>query len=314
MKKILKKYTPNIYNMFKEIYFSIKEKINYTYLINADPKDYQTITKHRYKQKTGKNLDFDNLNTYTEKMQYAKLYLNTPLKTKLADKYAVREWVSNKIGDKYLIPLIGVWDNYADINFDELPNKFVFKANHGASWNLIVKDKKSIEHKREKIKFDKWMSKNFAFSTGTIQLQYRDIKPRIIVEKYIEDSKGELNDYKFLCFNGKVYYCWIDVGRYSNHYRNVYDLEWQLQPWNQHTYENTPFNVEKPENFEEMIEVAKILCQGFSHVRVDLYNVDGKIYFGEMTFTNGSGHELIYPEQYDYNLGELWNIKDIIVN
>src|SRR5699024_10866712 len=178
-----------------------------------------------------------NLISYTEKMQYAKLYLDTPLRTKLADKYKVRNWVSEKIGDEYLIPLLGVWDSYSEIDFDLLPDKFVLKTNHGASSNLIVKDKSVINHKKERAKFDKWLNKNFAFSTGTIQLQYRDIKPKIIAEKYIEDSHGELNDYKFLCFSGEVYYCWIDVGRYSKHYRNVYDMNWNLQPWNQHTYD-----------------------------------------------------------------------------
>lgn len=131
-----------------------------------------------------------------------------------------------------------------------------------------------------------------------------------MAEKFTEDSNGKLTDYKFFCFDGNVHFCWIDEGRFSTHYRNVYDLNWNLQPWTQHKYSNTPYLVDKPQNFEEMIHIAKVLSEGFSHVRVDLYNVDGEIFFGEMTFTNGSGYELIYPEEYNNMLGDLWVLKD----
>lgn len=139
-------------------------------------------------------------------------------------------------------------------------------------------------------------------------MQYKDIKPKIIAEKFINDKNNHLNDYKFLCFDGKVYYCWVDMDRYSNHTRNVYDVNWQLQPWNQNTFENAEFDIQKPKNYEEMIIIAEKLSRGFSHVRVDLYNVDGKIYFGEMTFTSGNGFSLIYPEEYNLMLGSLWNL------
>ena len=131
------------------------------------------------------------------------------------------------------------------------------------------------------------------------ELHYSEIKPRIIAEEYIDSGKYELQDYKFLCFDGKPYYCWVDIDRYSNHKRNVYDMDWILQPWNQWTYGNSLVTIPVPKNYEVMKDIATKLSAGLSHVRVDLYNVAGKIYFGEMTFTNGGGFEKITPPEYD---------------
>ena len=125
----------------------------------------------------------------------------------------------------------------------------------------------------------------------------------------LETELGELQDYKFLCFDGVPHFFFFFFWRFGNHTRNVYDLNWELQPWNQYTYDNSTNPIPKPENFDKMVELATTLCQGFSHVRVDLYNVEGRIYFGEMTFTNGCGFDRIIPDKYDYTLGQLWNIK-----
>lgn len=258
-----------------------------------------------YEEKTGQTLDWNNLQTYTEKMQWSKLFDNSPIKTKLTDKYMVREWVSDKIGEEFLIPLLGVWDSFEEIDFSSLPDRFVLKTNNASGTNMIVNNKKGIDFERARILFERWLSTDYS-SIGGFQMQYKNIKPKIVAEKYIVDSNGQLFDYKFLCFNGKVYYCWVDVDRQSVHKRNVYDLNWNLQSWNQYKYDNTEDKLGKPENFEEMIRVAEVLCEGFSHVRVDLYNVDGKIYFGEMTFTNGNGYELIYPHSKNLELGNLW--------
>ena len=154
--------------------------------------------------------------------------------------------------------------------------------------------------------FKDWLSTDFGYKS--LELHYSGIAPKIIAEEYIETEYGELQDYKFLCFGGKPYFCWVDMGRYSNHTRNVYDLNWELQPWNQEAYAHYEKPIPRPENFEKMIEIATILSQGFSHVRVDLYNVNGKIYFGEMTFTNGGGFDRILPTEYDRKLGDLWQL------
>jgi len=242
-------------------------------------------------------------------MQFSKIYCSSPEKGFLADKYAVREWVKNKIGIDYLIPLLGVWDNFEDIDFAILPDKFVLKTNQSSGTNTIVTDKNDLDINELKKKYDFWINQNWAFAGRGFEMHYQYIKPKIIAEKYVVDSNGELNDYKFLCFNGKPYFVWVDEGRRTDHRRNVYDMNWNLQPWRQYRYKNTDHPLEKPENFDQMIKLVEILCEDFDHVRVDMYDVDGTIYFGEMTFTNGKGYELIYPPEYNDKLGELWDLK-----
>lgn len=291
-----------IYIVAKRLKFKIDEK--YAKSLSDDERKKQI--KSSYIEKTGKILDWNSLESYTEIMQLYKLDEENPIKTKLTDKYEVREWISDKIGSEYLIPLLGVWENFNDIDFDELPNKFVLKTNNASGSNIIVNDKKELNIFRTKKFLDMWLSIDFAYTHG-FQMQYKNIKPRIIAEKYISDKNGELNDFKFLCFNGKVYYCWVDLDRYGEHKRNIYDTDWNLQPWNQNQFTNTEEEIPKPKNYQKMLEIAKVLCEGFSHVRVDLYNVDGKIYFGEMTFTNGSGFSLIYPEIFNKKIGKIWS-------
>lgn len=292
----IKKITDRINSIFK-----------YLYLKNISPNKYESFLKKEYRKRTGEELNISNPQKYTEKMQYAKLYCNTALKTNLTDKYLVRGWVSKKIGHEYLIPLLGVWDNYSEIDFDNLPNQFVLKTNHSSGWNLIVKNKKIINHSRERKKFNRWIGTNFAFY-GDLQLHYKNIVPKIIAEEYIEDTNGELNDFRFICFNGKAKFCWIDIKGSNYHYSNIYDTKWQLQPWELGGLSNTPYEVNKPNNFQEMVSIANKLASEFDHVRVDLYNVDGKIYFGEMTFTSTGGYRLITPEHYNYAIGNLWNL------
>ncbi len=277
--------------------------------VSKDEKKLKEFMAKEYKRATGKTLNIPP-KSYTEKIQFAKFYDSTPLKAKLTDKYAVREWVADTIGEQYLIPLLGVWDHYDEIDFSKLPEKFVLKTNNGSGTNLVVTDKASIDHKKAKRDFEFWLKQDFAFSGRGYELHYSLIKPKIIAEKYMTDKTGELNDYKFLCFNGEPHFVWVDVGRYSKHCRNVYDLEWNLQPWKQFTYDNSEKPIPKPENLQTMIELARKLSKGFGHVRVDLYNIDGNIYFGEMTFTNGKGFEMIYPEEANIMLGSLWKEYD----
>ena len=270
---------------------------------NKCEKDFPEILKKWYKKRTGKILDLDNPKTFNEKIQWLKLYDNSPLKTKLADKYRVREWIKEQIGEEYLIPLLGVWNSFDEIDFDKLPEKFVLKANHGSHWNIIVKDKTKFNKIKAKKKFDKWMHRDYAFKAG-LELQYRGIEPKIIAEKYMADSKGELNDYKIICFNGEPKFVWVDCGRYSEHTKNIYDLNWNLQPFMM-TYPVSKNKIPKPQNLDKMIELAKKLCKDFAFVRVDFYNVDGKIYFGEMTYTSMSGTDKFKPEKYDLEMGNM---------
>lgn len=254
---------------------------------------YQNIFKRK--------LNWDNPQTYTEKINVAKVYMATPEKTRLADKYLVRKWIREKIGDQYLIPLLGAYDSFDEIDFSSLPDKFVIKCNHDSGSVTLVSDKSKINIPELKKKYDILIKRNFAWLGW--EMHYLNIKPKILIEKYMGDA---INDYKFMCFDGKIYYCWVDFDRYTNHKRNFYNLDWELQPFNQYDYGNYTGEVSRPENFDEMKKIAAELCKGFEHVRVDLYLVDKKIYLGEMTFTNGNGFEKITPYEWDLKLGELW--------
>lgn len=307
LKSVLKKSFPVAFERYKHI-----KRIQSIYEIERKKK--MTTEQHRewisnqYKKRIGCDMDWDNPTTYTEKMQWTKLYDNNPMRAICADKYMVRRWVIDKIGEEYLIPLIGVWNKFEDIDFNLLPEKFVLKTNHGSGTNIIVSDKKLLNLKTAQLKINDWLRTDFGYKT--LELHYAQIEPKIIAEEYVESRFGELQDYKFLCFNGKPHYCWVDMGRYSEHTRNVYDLNWNLQPWNQETYEHYKEPIPRPENFDKMIEIATILSKGFPHVRVDLYNVEGKIYFGEMTFTNGGGFDRILPPEFNTELGDIWDFSE----
>lgn len=256
-----------------------------------------------YKKHTKLELNLKNPQTFNEKINWLKLYDSTPIKTKLADKYLVRDWIKEQIGEEYLIPLLGVWKNAKDIDFDKLPDKFVLKCNHGSSYNIIVKDKSKINKKEIIKKLNKWLKEDFAFKGG-YELHYSDIPRRIIAEKYLEPENSDLRDYKFLCFSGNVKYIWVDDGRYTNHKRNLYDINWNLikdkkiAHYEQFEYCPKPFNFEKMKNFAEK------LSKDFCCVRVDFYENNQKLYFGEMTFTSESGSTILEPEEFDLELGQ----------
>ncbi len=297
--------------MIQEVSALLRKLIFKSFLFKYVPvKCYPVYLKDFYFHKTGKQLDLENPQTFNEKIQWLKLYDSTPLKTKLADKYLVRDWVKEKIGEEYLIPLLGVWENFDDIDFDKLPDKFVLKANHGSAWNIIVTDKNSFDKKSAKKNFDKWLRTDY--SLKSFETHYRNIKPLIIAEEYIEADDGDLKDYKFLCFNGEVKYVWVDKDRYKHHKRNLYDINWNLVPEKiseNHIYENfSP--CAKPYNFEKMLKFANIMSKDFPFVRVDFYENDNKLYFGEMTFTSASGTHIFTPEDFDLKLGNLIHLPE----
>lgn len=262
-----------------------------------------------YRMRIGEELHLAPPRGYTEKIQWRKLYGLFPIHSELSDKYAVRKWVAERIGEEYLIPLLGVWDSFDEIPFASLPDSFVLKTTNASGTNLIVKSKKTLNYKLAKRKFDYWMQLKYWIAYG-YEMQYEEIRPRIIAEVFIKDESGmeDLRDYKFLCFHGKVEFIWVDVGRYHDHKRYVYYSDWTPAPFNQlyPIYSDPPV---KPENLKKMIELAQDLSKDFDHVRVDLYNTNGRIYFSEMTFTNGSGFEKILPHEWDEKLGDFWDIS-----
>ena len=289
------KKTPYINNLFsrEEIY---KKRLKYF---------WYTINK--------KTLDLQSPITFNEKIQWLKLYETTPIKTRLSDKYLVREWVSDKIGEEYLIPLLGVYDKFEEINFEKLPNRFVIKCNHGSAYNIIVKNKTILNLKVTKSRLEQWMNENYAYNLG-LELQYRDIQPKIIIEKYMDDGTGDLRDYKFHCFKGRPYFLWADSGRHTNHQRNLYDLKWNQLPYKINSHYSTFPSPKKPKTLEKMIELASILSENFTYVRVDLYEIEGKVYFSEMTFTTSSGIEDIIPEKFEKKLSKLLKLPKFVYN
>lgn len=274
------------------------------------PNQYEDALKNWYQSVTGKTLDLNNPQTYNEKIQWIKLHGVTPLMTKLTDKYAVREWVKEKIGEEYLVSLLGVWESFDDIDIDALPDKFVLKCNHGCTWNEIVQNKIEWNAELAKKKFDRWMITNFAFRGG-LQLQYKDIPPKILAEEYMENEVGDLYDYKFWCFDGRVEFVMFLSERSTELRMNNYDKEWNLLPFT-YDHPNTDREIPRPEKLDEMIRIAEILAEGFPHVRVDLYQLnDGTIKFGEMTFTSCNGTCGWSDEEANLKLGKLLKLNEV---
>lgn len=306
------KDTSPLVKIWKLFFIYSKDKVSIQKYLNIVLYPYLLNCYYRYSH--NKLMNIHNPRTFNEKIQWLKLYDSTPLKTRLADKYLVRDWVKEKIGEQYLIPLLGVYDKFEDIDFAKLPNQFVIKCNHGSGWNIIVKDKRKLNLLDAKKKISKWMSENFAFYAG-YELQYRDIQPKIIIEKYLE-NKGSQNlyDYKFWCFNGEVKYMQFRDDFSANLKMVFYDLNWKRQPF----YYDHPIydkELERPSNFQEMIDIARKLCQGFAFVCVDMYRLnDGTIYFGEMTFTRSSGFAHWNSENVNLMFGDMIKLPKLAYN
>lgn len=302
-KQVLHRMSPIAYSRVK----GIRDSILISRHKAMDDYQVRSELESMYLKRIGKPLNLDNPKSYTEKIQWRKLNEITETITRLTDKYAVREWVADAIGSEYLIPLLGCWKNSSDIPFDELPKEYVLKTNNASGTNIIVRDSGSINVESIRHRLDEWLQ----YEMGWIgfELQYLGIEPCILAEQLMHDDGGteDLRDYKFLCFDGEPKFIWVDVDRSKHHARSVFDTNWKLQPWNQYRYP-TAGGINPPDSLAEMLELAARLSQGFSHVRVDLYEIGGKPYFGEMTFTNGSGFEPILPDEYDIMLGSMWRI------
>ncbi|MBR4328550.1 MAG: glycosyltransferase [Candidatus Riflebacteria bacterium] len=259
---------------------------------NSKESEYARLLTDLFYIQTGSKLNLANPKTFNEKLQWLKLNDNSDLKTTLSDKYAVRSWISKKIGEQYLIPLLGVWSSFDKICFDNLPKSFVLKCNHGSGFNLIVKDKSKLDLNNTAQLFDKWLKTNYAYLYG-LELQYKNIKPKIIAEQYIEQLDGNLLDYKIHCFNGepKIIQVTGDRDFKTDKAKGCFfDLDWNKIdiPTNCDLFEKLP---RRPDNIDEIISIAKKLGADFKYVRVDLYDISNRILFGEMTFTPYSGIE-----------------------
>lgn len=287
-----------------------EQPMAYEYFANLKPDQYADALKQWFEKYVGNHLNLDRPQTFNEKIQWLKLYDSTSLKTRLTDKYLVRDWVNEQIGEKYLIPLFGVWDKFDDVDFDNLPGKFVLKANHGCGWNIIVKDKSKFDKADAKIKLDEWLNTNFAFING-LELHYKDISPKIIAEEFLENQNEDLPDYKIWCFNGKPALIIFLAERNIALKMAFYDLDWNLLPFT-YSYPQYEKMVTKPNNLDEMLTIAAKLSKDFIHVRVDLYRLDdGSVKFGEMTFTTASGVCKWNPPEIDLVLGQMISLPEI---
>lgn len=266
-----------------------------------------------YYLKTGMKLNIDNPTRYSEKIQYRKLNYKNPLYVLCADKYKVRDYVQKKIGEEYLIPQYFAKKRIEKKDLEELPNNFVLKTNNASKTNVIVNDKNKLDLDATAKKMNRYVKYKFGYRT--FELFYNDIEPLIIAEKYIGTQEQVPNDYKFYCFkqkNGTIkMIIQMDVARFTkDHARAYFNEKWEMLPYgNADAASKKQIKFNKPKKLKEMIEIAKKLSSDFDYVRVDLYEVEGKIYFGELTFTDGSGYDLLKPDKYDIEWGTYWNEK-----
>lgn len=263
-----------------------------------------------YKKFLGKDLNLENPKTFNEKLQWLKLHDRNPQYTNFVDKYEVRKYIKEKIGEEYLIPILGIYDKFEDIDFDNLPNQFVIKCTHDSGGIIICKDKNTFNKKEAKNKIKRLLKQNFYYLAR--EWPYKNVKPRIMIEKYMkEDGKEDLTDYKFMVFNGKVKCSFVCLNRTSKKGMNIdfYDREWKKMPFYRH-YKNSNTILDKPKNYDLMIQISEKLAKGMPFVRVDLYEISGKIYFGELTLYPGAGLEEFNPEKWDEILGSWIKIDE----
>lgn len=264
-----------------------------------------------FKYRMGYTLNLNNPVTYNEKLQWLKLFDHDPLHSLLCDKFEAKKYISNLIGDEYIVPTLGVWDSFDKIDFDALPNQFVLKCTHDSSGLVICKDKKTLDIPLARKKINHSLAMDYFLISR--EWPYKNIKPRIIAEKFLGDN---IHDYKFFCFNGVPKFMYIATNEGLKKTSTVksgkskvelqidyYDMNFNHLPFIR-VYPNATCKLEKPKSFEKMQEIARKLSSGMIHVRVDLYNIDGKIYFGEMTFFTGSGFSAFTPQKWDYIFGD----------
>ena len=283
-----------------------KKMIKYMlcYLLRFIPDEY--YIKIIYWLKNGEKLDLIHPHTYNEKIQHKKIYDRNPIYEVLVDKYRVREYVKCKIGEEYLIPLLGVWNDETEITLEELPRSFVLKCNHDSGTVIICEDKNVFNYDAAKQELGICRKMNYYYRSR--EYAYKNVKPCILAEQLIKDDDGPLKDYKIFCFHGKAKYVQVDFDRQTHHTRRLYDTEWN--PLNVRIeYPISSVEADRPQQLKKMIEIAEKLSENLSDARIDLYSVTtngiNKVYFGEITLYHGSGLEKIVPESFGYEMGVL---------
>jgi hypothetical protein len=254
----------------------------------------------------GRFPDLNHPDTYTEKIQWIKIYGGLEKCTKYVDKYTVREYVKKTVGEKYLIPLLGVWDSFDEIPFDQFPKMFILKSTQGSGYTYICKDKDKLDKKALRTVVNTWLHDDFYRRTR--EVQYKNAKPRIICEEYLDAGPGGITDFKFFCKNGEPQLIDVIGNRLVQMVMDTYDLNFVKLP-EFSTHPEIKRDIKKPSNLQEMIEVARKLAKPFPFVRVDLYSHNNHVYFGELTFTPGNGMGEFDSRAANQRLGEVIDIS-----
>lgn len=269
--------------------------------------------KRKYKAIMHKELDLDNPKSFNEKLQWLKINDHNSIYTTMVDKYEAKKYVANIIGEEYIVPTIAIYDSFEEIDLTKLPDQFVMKCTHDSGGIVICKDKESYNKKYATKKIKKRLKSNYYYMGR--EWPYKNVKPRIIVEEYMEDkNQPNILDYKFFCFNGKVEYLYVSAGSHSKEQcLQFFDRYYNSIDCKRNDYK--PFNELPPcpKNLNKMIEYAELLSKDIEHVRVDFYEINGKLYFSEFTFYTGSGFIPFEKEEWDIKLGKLINIQEIMM-
>lgn len=279
------------------------KKLNQLGMFNHLPDE--EFLKRTYKAYFGKELDLETPKTFNEKLQWLKLYDRKPEYTTMVDKYEAKKYVAERIGEEYIIPTLGVWDRFDDIDFDALPDQFVLKTTHDSGGVVICRDKANFDRDKARKKLSRSLKRNF-YLRGR-EWPYKDVKPRIIAEQFMQDGTqpNGLLDYKFYCFNGEPKLLYVSEGLedHSTAKISFLDLDWTFADFHRSDFRPFDHLPPKPNNYDQMLILAKELSAGIPFLRVDLYEINGKIYFSELTFFPCSGMMPFEPERWNEKLG-----------
>lgn len=318
----------SLINKIKETVCNPRKLVAYILYYMAPVFSDRTYLKLIFRVRMGQKLNLDNPKTYNQKLQWLKLYNRKPEYTRLVDKASFKDYISHTLGKEYIIPSIGVWDKFEDIDFQALPEQFVLKCTHDSGGLIVCRDKRALDISKARRKINKHLKRNYFY--GGREWPYKNIKPRILVEQFMSTEKIDIDldgmksidinnlqnkygllDYKFMCFDGEVKALFLDIGVVTgseghahDYYRSVYDRNWEIMDLKE-TREHFPISINKPDFFDKMVEIAEKLSVGHPHIRVDLYYINEQIYVGELTFYHGSGLENFFiPNDWDYKFGE----------
>lgn len=295
----------NLLKDIRKLCYVLLEKNNFKAI--PDEIYLKLLYRLRFKEK----LNLKQPKTYNEKLQWLKINDRNPEYTNDVDKFAVRKKIEKIISPEVLIPVIGVYDSFDNINFDKLPRKFVIKCTHGTHCSIVCKNKENFDVKDARKKIKKWLKHNYYYDTR--EWPYKNVRPRILIEKYIEESSGSLTDYKFMCFDGKVKLILVHQDIHNEkgqHTLDIYTPEWKLTDieWG---IPRSGKPIQKPKKLEQCIMISNKLSSGKPHVRVDLYIVDNSIYFGELTYYTAAGFKPFKNKEDDLLLGSWINILEV---